>query len=158
MANNFERMMQVVNDTFDYKNDASQLHVTEEVITHLQKLHPATLSELIEDDGHVVWILLIPTTEPVMHRFLEGTISEQQLLDETPVGIPYDALYLCSASVLPEYRKKGIAKKITIEAIDSIRKDNPIKTLFYWPFTTEGEILAESIAKKTGLPLLKKSI
>jgi GNAT superfamily N-acetyltransferase len=58
--------------------------------------------------------------------------------------------------VLEEYRGKGIAKRLTLEAIDSIRKDYPLKTLFVWPFSKEGELLAEAIAKASSLPLLKR--
>jgi hypothetical protein len=65
-------------------------------------------------------------------------------------------LYLCSASVLPEFRKKGLAKQVCMDAIKSIRKDHNISTLFYWPFSDEGKLLAAAVAKETGLPLLEK--
>ena len=156
MADNFKRMLQLVNEFFDVKNDPDQLDVNEEVIEHLQKLHPATMSELTEGDGPVVWILLIPTLHTVMERFISGAISETQLLNETQFNVAYDAIYLCSASVLPEYRHKGLAKKLTNDAISDIRKDNPVKSLFYWPFSEEGRMLAESVAKEAGLPLFHR--
>jgi GNAT superfamily N-acetyltransferase len=91
-----------------------------------------------------------------MNRFLENKISEKELYERTPLNIPYEALYLCSAMVLPEYRRKGIAEKLTLKAIESIRKDQPIKALFVWAFSKEGEALAEKIAARTGLPLKNK--
>ena len=66
---NFERMIALVNESFDARNDPEQLDVNEEVIALLQQLHPATLSEHNEGDGPVVWILLIPTTVTLMHQF-----------------------------------------------------------------------------------------
>jgi len=102
-------------------------------------------------------VLLIPTTATLMNEFLFHKISEKQLFEQTPLLIQYDALYLCSASTLEEYRGKGITKKMTLDAIEKIRKDHPIKTLFVWPFTKEGEMLAEKLAQAANLPLKKKS-
>ena len=153
---NFERMMQVIDEVFATRNDPDQLQVSEQVIEKLQRIHPATLAEYNEGSGPIVWILTIPTTTDVMNRFLTGSISEQQLFDLTEPGMNYEAICLCSATVLPEYRGKGLAKKLCLEAIESIRKEHPIKALFVWPFTTGGDALADSIARETGLPLLKR--
>ncbi len=156
MANNFDRMLQVIGDVFDTRNDPDQISVNEEERELLEKIHPDTLSEFANEDGPLVWILLIPTTEEIMQRFLSGVISEKQLLYETPIGSSYDVIYLCSASVLPEARNKGLAKKLTLDAIGNIQKDHAIKALFLWPFSPEGKTLAQSIAAQLGLPLHEK--
>lgn len=156
MADKYERMIQLVTEFFDVKNDPDQLNVDEKVMEKLNKIHPACMSEYNEGDGPIVWILLIPTTEAIMKRFLSKEISETQLLIETPIGGKYDAIYLCSASVLEEYRRKGLAKKIGYEAIKSIMKDHKIKALFYWSFSPEGQALAEKAAKELNLPLYKR--
>jgi len=78
------------------------LDVNEEVIQHLQQIHPATVSEYDDVNGPVAWILLLPTTTELMHQFLEQKISEKELYEKTPLNISYDALYLCSAMVLEE--------------------------------------------------------
>jgi len=153
---NFERMIQLADKSFDARHDPDQLDVNENAIKKLHLLHPATLSEFNEGTGPLVWILIIPTTEDLMKQFLKNKINEKKLLDLTPLNVSYDCIYLCSAMVLPEYRGKGIAKRLTIEAIEAIQKTHNIKTLFVWPFSKEGERLAESIAKTTGLKLLKK--
>ena len=114
MATNFERMIALVSETFAIQNDPEQLNVNEEVIAQLQQLHPATLSEHLDGDGPVVWILLIPTTVTLMHQFITKEISETELLNKTPLNIKYDALYLCSASTLPEFRGKGLTKQIAL--------------------------------------------
>ena len=149
-------MLQLAEDAFATKGDADQLDVNEEVLDHLKRLHPATLSEYDDGHGPVVWILVIPTTIDLMNRFINNTITEQTLLDLTPLNTKYEVLYLCSAMVLPEYRSKDIAKRLTLEAIESIRKDHSLQALFVWPFSKEGEGLAETIATLTSLPLLKR--
>jgi GNAT superfamily N-acetyltransferase len=68
----------------------------------------------------------------------------------------YDAIYLCSALVLPEYRGKGIAKRLACTAIEAIQADHPIKSLVCWAFSREGEALATSIAREVGIPLLQR--
>jgi len=156
MSDHFQRMIQLVTSFFDTRNDPEQLDVDQAIIEQLRKIHPATMSEYVEGDGPVVWILMIPTTYEVMRQFIKGDISEKGLYEETKPGQIYEAIYLCSASVLEEYRKKGLAKKVSVEAINKIRKDHPIKALYYWPFSEEGKALAESIAKATELPLYEK--
>ncbi len=157
MPDNLNRMIQLVTEFFDTRNDPDQISVTPHDRAKLESIHPATMSEFVEGDGPVVWIMLIPTTKAIMDRFITGAITEQQLLNETNPGMVYDTIYLCSASVLPEYRRKGLAKKITIDAINAIRKDHPITTLFYWPFSDDGRNLAQSISEETGLPLFEKN-
>ena len=154
---NFERMIQLVEEVFATKNDPDQLDVNEAVISHLQKMHPATLSEYDDGKGPVAWILLIPTTHELMHRFIKNEISEKELYELTPMDIKYDALYLCSAIVLEEYRRKGIAKRLTLEAIDAIGKEHPLQALFVWSFSKEGDLGAEAVAAASALPLYKKT-
>jgi GNAT superfamily N-acetyltransferase len=150
---NFERMIQLADDVFATKDDPNQLDIHEGVLEHLQRIHPATVSEYDDGHGPVAWILLIPTTLELMHQFLAGTISEKTLYETTPLDTPYQALYVCSAMVLEEYRRKGIAKQLTLDAIASIRKDHNLKALFAWTFSAEGSALAEAIAQATSLPL-----
>lgn len=154
---NYERMIQMAEAIFDAHHDPDQLQVDEQVIEALIRLHPASVTELDEGDGPVVWILLIPTTVSLMQAFVDGKISEAQLLKETVPGERYDALYLCSAMVLPEYRKRGLATQLTLAAIQKIREQHPIQYVFVWPFTNEGKNLAVQIAKVCHLPLLERA-
>ncbi|MES2592214.1 MAG: GNAT family N-acetyltransferase [Bacteroidota bacterium] len=153
---NFERMLELAEQAFDYRNDPQQLNVNEATQKKLQQLHPSTLSEYNDGNGPAVWIVLIPTTLKVMELFLHNKITEQQLFDETNVDQSFEAVYLCSAMTLPEYRGKGIAKKLTRDAIENIRKQHAIKALFVWPFSEAGSLLADNIANTTGLPLYKR--
>lgn len=153
---NFERMIKLADEVFAAKNDVNQLDVDEKILEHLRRIHPATVSGYEEGNGPVAWLLLIPTTIDLMNRFLNGTISERELYELTPVGITYDALYLCSALVLEEYRRKGITKKLALDAVESIRKDHPIKALFVWTFSHEGLLGSEALARRLSLPLYRR--
>ena len=73
----------------------------------------------------------------------------------TPVGGTYDAIYLCSALVLPERRRQGVALDMTVDAVRQIKEEHPIESLFVWTFSQEGERLAAMVAKATGVPLFK---
>jgi len=156
MATNLERMLQLVGEFFDTRSDPDQLDVTEKDREKLAALHPATMSEYATEDGPVAWILIIPTTTEIMQRFVNAEIGEKQLLHETPTGGSYEAVYLCSAAVLPEYRRQGVALKLSMDAINAMRKDHPVKALFTWSFSQEGRDLAEAIARKCNLPLYER--
>jgi len=150
-------MIQLADQVFATKNDSHQLDVNQEVIERLQRIHPATVSEFDDGNGPVAWVLLIPTTLDLMYRFLENKISEKELFELTPIASSYEAVYLCSAVVLEKYRRKGIAKQMALNAIESIRKDHPLKSLFVWAFSKEGDLGSETVARLTSLPLHKRS-
>jgi ribosomal protein S18 acetylase RimI-like enzyme len=155
--NNFERMIRLADEVFAVKNDPSQLGVDEEVLERLHLIHPNTVSEEADANGPVAWVLLIPTTVDLMNRFLKSEITEKELFELTPLDTEYDALYLCSALVLEEYRRKGIARRLTLKAIESIQKDHPLRALFVWPFSEAGNQASESIAKLANLTLYKRA-
>lgn len=153
---NFERMILLAEEVFATKDDPDQLDVNNEVIKHLMEIHPATVSEYDDGNGPVAWIILIPTTLELMKQFLQKKISEKELYELTPMNTSYETLYLCSALVLSEYRRKGIAKKLILQAIEKIRSNHSLKYLFAWTFSTEGELGAEEIARITSLCLFKR--
>jgi GNAT superfamily N-acetyltransferase len=155
-ASNFERMIQLAEDVFAVRSDPDQLDVNEKVLDRLRRIHPATVSEYDEGTGPVAWLLLIPTTSELMHRFLDHKISEKELFDQTPMETNFDALYLCSAMVLDEYRRKGITKQLALKAIEEIRKDHPLESLFVWSFTEEGDRAAKRLSQLAALPIHKR--
>lgn len=156
MTENYRRLMHLVDEIFNVKNDPDQLDVNQDVLIKLKKIHPATVSEYNDGNGPVAWLLVIPTTDDLMNRFLENNITERELFELTPLDTEYDALYLCSAIVLEEYRRKGITRKLSLDAIKNIQKDHPIQSLFIWPFSDEGFKTAEAIARLTSLVLYRK--
>lgn len=150
---NYARMFQLIDEVFETRMDADQIQVTPLQLKKLERLHSHCLSEKKDQNGPVIWILLFPTSSALMNEFLNNRISEKALLTKTKMSTALDCIYLCSATTLPEYRKKGESKKLAKEAIEAIKKDYPIKTLFVWPFTEEGKALATSIATSCELEL-----
>jgi hypothetical protein len=150
-------LIDLADKVFSTKNDPDQLEVNENVLKRLQKIHPMTVSEYRAEDGPVAWILVIPTTKELMTKFLDKEINERELFERTPIESKYDSIYLCLALVLDEYRRKGITKELTIKAINGIKKDHPIKSLFAWPFTKEGDKASERISEELKLPLYRRN-
>ena len=156
VISNYERMIQLSDDVFSSRTDPDQLSVNENVMEHLQLIHPDTLSEYDDGNGPVCWLLCIPTTLDLMTKFIDQTISERELYELTPLNTKYEAIYLCSALLLEEFRGKGIAQNLAVQAIENIKIGHSIKALFFWAFSKEGEKLAEKVAGLIGLPLYKR--
>jgi hypothetical protein len=151
---NFERMIQLADDVFATKQDPDQLDVNEQVIERLLRIHPNSVSEYDDGNGPVAWLILIPSTDKLMQQFLKKELSEKELFLKTKIGESYDSVYLCSGLVLPEYRRKGITRKLAVNALAEIRKKHDVKSLVAWPFTDEGRLASENLAKSLALPLL----
>ena len=153
------RMIALADSFFAAKSDPQQLDITEEVMEHLSQLHPDCMGEVSMEKGPVAWSIVFPTSKESAELFLNGTIGEQELFRralEEKGRVPLTMLYLCSALVLPEFRGKGLAKKIVLDSVAALRRDHPIEGLFVWTMSGEGSALAESVAKNTGLALEKK--
>jgi GNAT superfamily N-acetyltransferase len=149
-------MIELADEFFQVKNDPEQISVDEAVRSRLKLIHPRTMNEKRTKDGPVAWVLIIPTTHGIMKKFLSKKITEKELLELTPLRTSYDAIYLCSALVLPEYRGKGLAVQMTGSAVRAIMKKHPVKHLFYWAFSIEGRRVARSVAVELALPLHRR--
>jgi ribosomal protein S18 acetylase RimI-like enzyme len=151
MSDKLERMIALANEFFETKNDPEQLDVNEEVMGQLYSLHPSTINEYVVDGGPVCWILLIPSSIQTMDAFLSGKIGEKEILKQSLAEKKFEAIYLCSALVLPEFRKQGIAHKLSYDAIQNMKKNFQVKHLYAWPFSEDGEKLAQKISKEVGI-------
>ena len=156
---NLRRMLDLVDEVFETKSDPNQLSFTEEDMEHLQALHPACLNELSNEDGPYAWISIFPTSLILAKEFVGGKSTERELFDKTLELNPaqLDTVYLCSALVLPEFRKNKIAFNTTVQAIESMKNNLSIQHVLVWPFSQEGEKLAKKIAEASLLPLLIKT-
>jgi len=153
---NFERLIELSDEVFSSRTDPDQLNINENVMEHLQLIHPDTISEYDDGNGPICWILCIPTTLDLMNQFINKEISERELYELTPLNAKYEAIYMCSALLLEEFRGKGIAQKVGMKAIENIMLDHSIKALFFWSFSKEGEKLADKASDLLGLPLYKR--
>ncbi len=149
-------MIQLAEEVFDMHNDPQQIQVDARIIARLKSIHPASVSEHSTRSGPAAWMLVIPTSRRLMELFIGKKISERELLRRIRTGKVYEAVYLCSVLVLPEYRGKGIAQRLAVRAVKAIRQQHPIQFLYYWPFSAEGEKLADVVAHKLALPLYKR--
>jgi ribosomal protein S18 acetylase RimI-like enzyme len=154
---NLERMIRLAEEFFGANKDPQQIQIDERVLARLRKIHPASITEKSLRDGPIAWMLVLPTSHRLMELFVAKQITERELFRRTHAGGSYDAAYLCSALVLPEYRGKGWARRLMIQSIKAIQKQHPVRFLFYWPFGTAGEKLAEDVADKLHLPLYKRA-
>ena len=153
---NYERIIQLSDEVFSSRTDPDQLNVDEKVMERLELIHPDTLSEYNDGNGPICWILCIPTTLDLMSKFIDQKISERELYELTPLNTKYEAIYLCSALLLEEFRGKGIAQKLAVQALENIKTDHNIKALFFWAFSKEGEKLAEKLSGIMALPLYRR--
>ena len=149
-------MVRLAEETFHGSEDPSAIVVTDVLMGRLRHIHPSTITEECDEAGPIAWVLVLPTTDELIGRFVDTRLTEKQLFEATPDNGRYSAVYLCSALVLPEYRRKGIARRLIADAVRSIRNDHPINSLAFWPFSVEGRLLAESVAKECGLPLFER--
>jgi hypothetical protein len=153
---NYQRMLNLIDEVFAKRNDPDQIQVTQQEMIKLNQIHTSCLTEMANEKGPLIWVLMIPTTIAIMQDFLNDKITEKELLNNTPINTSYQAIYLCSATTLPEARNQGETKQLCLNAIKEILKSNPIENLFVWPFTKAGEALATTIANATSLKLLIK--
>lgn len=153
---NYQKMFAIIDEVFATRNDPSQLQVDENVMKKLAAIHPATMGEVADEKGPLIWVLLIPTSRQVMNEFINGKISEREILEKTQPGEGYECIYLCSVSTLKEMRGKGETKKLCLNQINAICKDHPVKNLYVWAFSEAGEKLAECLSTETGLELKKR--
>jgi GNAT superfamily N-acetyltransferase len=151
-------MIDLADRVFHARADPDQLSVDEDVLRSLRLLHPAAVCEERDTEGPIAWALLFPTLSELMERFLRGEITERELLDLTPVGSSYDVLYLCSALVLPEHRRQGLARGLLTRAVRAIREDHPLTMLFFWAFSEEGAHLAQAVAEELKMPLRERKV
>jgi GNAT superfamily N-acetyltransferase len=155
---NYERMLALADEVFATKHDPNQLDVNEEVIEQLLAIHPSAVAEDADENGPIAWLILIPTCLDLMEQFLKKEITERELFERTKSVKSFEAIYMCSALVLEEHRRKGISKKLALNAIAKMRSEHEIKALFIWAFTDEGDKASEEIARLEGLPLNRREV
>lgn len=121
------------------------------------KNHSSSILEFNDGHGPVACVLLKPNRSELMCHFLKNEISEKELFEYTMLNAKYEVIYLCSALVLEECRRKGLAKGLVIKAIECALKNHAVKSVFVWPFSKEGDMAADTIARMVSLPLFKRS-
>lgn len=139
-----EKMLALAEDFFATQNDPGQIPVNEETLQKLRRLHSATILYRLEDGEFVSWVISLPTQRFLMEQFLEGAITERELLELTKPEDSYEALYLCAAFTVAAHRRKGYVLGLFAEALRRLplTADAP---LFAWPVSYEGKMIAEKL-------------
>ena len=151
-----DEMMRVAESIFGTRNDPNQMPITMDSWNKLQKLNENCVLYEEENGKLISWGVVVPTTKDIVNDFLADKITERELLEKTLPDQNYSALYLCSAITIPEFRKQGHAKKLTLEAIARIPLTTDA-TLFAWPFTEDGKLALQKINSELNKKILIKT-
>jgi hypothetical protein len=152
---NEEILQKIVNlseEFFDLTKDPRQVSLTKESFQKFHLLHPKTIIYRLDNGDPMSWIFVIPTSQVLMERFLEGEITERDLLELSEPNDSYDALYLCSAFTVPKHRRKGYVVGLAKEAIDHIPHTEDAH-FFAWPISSEGEQIIKKLEKILGISI-----
>ena len=124
---------------FHTEEDSEQVPISLESHKYLLAVRPSSLATSFSDDGTLVAsVVTIPTTKEITDLFMSGEITEKELFDRTEPRGNSEALYLMSAFVAPDYRRRGLGIQLTKELISKIDSDAKL-TLFAWPTSEEGK-------------------
>lgn len=152
----FGKMMEIAERFFDTANDPDQISITQDSADKLLELHPKTIAYKAEGEDPISWIVVVPTSKELAWKFIDGEITEQELLDRTEPKSIYEAIYLCSAFTVPEQRNKGYAVELFKESLAAIPRTQDA-LLFAWPYSEEGRSLLVKLEKEFGIKIeLKK--
>lgn len=146
------KILGIAEQFFGTASDPDQIPITKESFYKLQKLHPKTVVCKMENGEPVSWVVILPTSNALAEKFLKGEITERELLNKTEPQERYEALYLCAAFTVPEFRRKGYIIELGKEAIEAIPHIENVR-FFAWPVSKEGKLLAEK-----GGQILKRNI
>ena len=141
-------MLELTENIFKTEKDPEQIPINKKSLHKLLRLHPKAPTYLLNKKGGLMgWVVVVPTNKKLAGNFLNLKISEKELFEKTKPLKKYSAIYLCSAIVLPRYRRKGYATEMFIKAINNIPKEKNV-LFFYWPFNKSGKKLENILGLK----------
>lgn len=150
-----KKIIKITEDFYGTESDPNQIPVTEESSDKLLSINTDTvLYRTDKNQNPVACVVVIPTSKKTMKKFLNKEITEKELLDIAVSEKKGEALYLCSAFVVPEFRRKGYAIRLLLEAIEKLSNKQQKIPLYYWGYSKEGKGLAQNLSKIVGRDLL----
>ena len=142
-----QKMDAISEQVFGTVKDPGQIPINEESGKKLDALTPFWREYRLDDKGEpIAWAIVLPTTKELAHMFVDGKITEKQLLEITTPQDVYSAIYLCAVVTVPEYRRRGLGRKLFKAAVDKIEKTQDY-ILFAWPVGEGGLELVRKVAK-----------
>ena len=142
---------------FQTEIDPTQISATLEDTNKILAIHEKGLIYRTDKDGKLVgWIVVLPTSQKLSLQFLSGEITERMLLEKSEPQNEYDALYLCSAYVVPKHRREGHVVDMLKEAMSCIphAKDCMLSS---WPYSPEGRQLLSKLGGIFGTEIKMKN-
>ena len=145
---------------FKMEHDPDQIPASIENVRWINKHIPECVNVMKNYQEIIGFTFIIPATRKLMNEFISGKISENSMFEEVKKSVNYrnfETIYLCSAFVKPEYRRKGLALEGFVKSIEILMEKRNIRPiLFYWEYTPEGGRMCKSIADKLNLDSRKK--
>lgn len=142
---------------FGAESDPAQLQPTLAKCKWILKNIPECITVIRDGPTLVGFIFTFPTSRESMRSFLSHRLSENELFNETQKKFgrePLSSFYLCSALILPKYRRRGIALGSVERSIRAWTKRTRTKPmLFVDPFSREGRKVSRVLASRMKLPL-----
>lgn len=152
----FKKVLKISEDFFGTQSDPDQMPINQESADKLNSISSDTILYKFDDKGNpIAWSVVVPTTIEVMNKFLHKDISEKELLQRASKDKKFEALYLCAVFVLPEYRRKGLAKDLLIESVKKLSNQKELP-LYSWIYSEEGKKLSGYLSSALGVEILKR--
>lgn len=145
----------IAEDAFRTAEDPTQVQIRPGGGTWLIDNIPECMRVIRYDKQVVGSTLIVPTSREVMQLFLNKKINEAELFARVRAAAApiWEAIYLCSAVLLPEHRGKGVATTSAMLSIDWVLANkNPRPDFYVWPTNADGmhatQRMKELLAKR----------
>lgn len=154
--NQLKKILEIAEQFYGTFDDLEQIPINENSFNRLISIHEETIKLKTDNSNSPVsWIVVIPTSGETMNLFLDKKINERELFDRAVKEKSFEALYLCSAFTISEYRNKGYAKELLIESINKFAPDKSVE-LYVWIYSKEGANLINVLEESLGREIKKR--
>lgn len=119
---------------------------------------PFSYNVIKEDDLVIGFTIVLPSSEEDMYDFINEKITEKELfyrILETDRE-NFSCLYLCSAVIAENYRRRGLAKKSLMKQIEKFSNIYDIKYIYSWAFSDAGKKICNNISEEINIPLIER--
>lgn len=152
-----QKTLEITEQFYGTASHPEQIPIIKDSFDKLMSLHPEAIKLKADENGEPLsWVVVIPTGKDLMEKFLKNEITEKELFDRAVEEKKFEALYLCSAFTIPEYRGKGYAKELLKEAINEFAPTDTIP-LYGWIYSKEGEKLVKVLGQELGRKIKTKN-
>lgn len=142
-----EKICEIAENVFGTAEDPDQVDANLENSLKLRSVDSHSILVEKEGDTLVGWAVAMPSSLENMRAFLNEDISERSLFDLSVETVKHEALYLMAVIVLPEFRRRGVGKRVITKQLDYFLEKYPsISQVYAWPWSEGGEALIQSLS------------